>query len=74
MLPAKKLGEGDVMSFPRLAALSTLALACSFVADAARPATAASEPRIIRIGAVVDQTGGSTSPLYGLLWSWRQAK
>jgi ABC-type branched-subunit amino acid transport system substrate-binding protein len=66
MLPAKKLGEGDVMSFPRseLAALSTLALVFSFVADAARPATAASEPRIIRIGAVVDQTGGSTSPLY----------
>jgi hypothetical protein len=52
------------MSFPRLAALSTLALACSFVAAAGRPATAASEPRIIRIGAVVDQTGGSTSPLY----------
>ena len=29
-----------------------------------QPATAASEPTIIRIGAVVDQTGGSTSPLY----------
>ena len=52
------------MSFPRLAALSTLALVCSFVAAATRPAAAASEPRIIRIGAVVDQTGGSTSPLY----------
>ena len=48
----------------RLAALWTLALVFCFVADAARPATAASEPRIIRIGAVVDQTGGSTSPLY----------
>ena len=66
MLPAKKLGEGDVMSFPRseLAALWTLALVFSLVADAERPATAASEPTIIRIGAVVDQTGGSTSPLY----------
>ena len=54
------------MSFPRseLTALWTLALVFSLVADAARPATAASEPTIIRIGAVVDQTGGSTSPLY----------
>jgi hypothetical protein len=54
------------MSFPRseLAALSTLALVCGFVALTVPPATAASEPTIIRIGAVVDQTGGSTSPLY----------
>ena len=54
------------MSFPRseLAALSTLALVCGFVALTVQPATAASEPAIIRIGAVVDQTGGSTSPLY----------
>ena len=54
------------MSFPRseLAALSTLALVCGFVALTVQPATAASEPTIIRIGAVVDQTGGSTSPLY----------
>ena len=28
------------------------------------PAEAAEEPNVIRIGAVVDQTGGSTSPLY----------
>jgi substrate-binding family protein len=52
------------MPIARLAALWTVALVFSLVADAARPATAASERRIIRIGAVVDQTGGSTSPLY----------
>jgi hypothetical protein len=53
------------MSFPRSElALSTLALVCGFVALTVQPATAASEPTIIRIGAVVDQTGGSTSPLY----------
>jgi hypothetical protein len=39
-------------------------LVCGFVALTVPPATAASEPTIIRIGAVVDQTGGSTSPLY----------
>src|SRR3954452_4528358 len=53
------------MSFPRSElTLSTLALVCGFVALTVQPATAASEPTIIRIGAVVDQTGGSTSPLY----------
>jgi hypothetical protein len=54
------------MSFPRseLAALSTLALVCDFVSLGVQPATAASEATIIRIGAVVNQTGGSTSPLY----------
>ena len=30
----------------------------------AAAAPAAAEKKIIRIGAVVDQTGGSTSPLY----------
>jgi hypothetical protein len=44
MLPAKKLGEGDVMSFPRLAALSTLALACGFVAARDRGFGAADHP------------------------------
>jgi branched-chain amino acid transport system substrate-binding protein len=64
MLPAKKLWEGKVMSFPHLelAALSMLALICGFGTGAVQPAAA--EPTIIRIGAVVDQTGGSTSPLY----------
>ncbi len=54
------------MSFLRseLAALSSFALVCGFGALSVQPATAASEPTIIRIGAVVDQTGGSTSPLY----------
>jgi hypothetical protein len=52
------------MPIARLAALWTVALVFGLVADAARPATAASQRRIIRIGAVVDQTGGSTSPLY----------
>jgi len=54
------------MSLPltELAALSTLALVCSFATDAVQPAAAAAEPTIIRIGAVEDQTGGSTSPLY----------
>jgi Periplasmic binding protein len=46
---------------PGLAALLPLALVCGFGADA--PAAAA-ERTVIRIGAVVDQTGGSTSPLY----------
>src|SRR5262245_65724640 len=46
---------------PGLAAPLPLALVCGFGADA--PAAAA-ERTVIRIGAVVDQTGGSTSPLY----------
>jgi hypothetical protein len=64
MLPAKKHGGGKVMSFPHsvLAALSMFALVGGLGTGAAQPVTA--EPTIIRIGAVVDQTGGSTSPLY----------
>src|SRR5262245_41918655 len=46
---------------PGLAALLPLALVCGFGADAL---AAAAERTVIRIGAVVDQTGGSTSPLY----------
>ncbi len=46
-----------------LAALSALALVCGFGTDVVQPAAAA-ERMIVRIGAVVDQTGGSTSPLY----------
>ena len=55
------------MSFPHAgsAALFALALACGFDAGVAQPAAAApAERTVIRIGAVVDQTGGSTSPLY----------
>jgi Periplasmic binding protein len=52
-------------SHARLATLFALALACGFDAGAAPPAAAApAERTVIRIGAVVDQTGGSTSPLY----------
>src|SRR5262245_7293995 len=43
-------------------ALTALALVCG-VDGAVRP-SAAAERTIVRIGAVVDQTGGSTSPLY----------
>src|SRR4029453_5945432 len=64
--PAKKLG-GYLMSFASMgsAALSALALVGGFGPAAARPADAApSERTVIRIGAVIDQPGGSTSPLY----------
>ena len=47
---------------PTFAALTSLALLCG-VDGAVRP-SAAAEQMIVRIGAVVDQTGGSTSPLY----------
>jgi ABC-type branched-subunit amino acid transport system substrate-binding protein len=47
---------------PAFAALTALALVCG-VNGAVRP-SAAAEPTIVRIGSVVDQTGGSTSPLY----------
>ena len=45
--------------------LLTLLVACGLGADAAKSAPApGSERTVIRVGAVVDQTGGSTSPLY----------
>jgi hypothetical protein len=47
---------------PAFALLTALALVCG-VDGAVRP-SAAAEQTIVRIGAVVDQTGGSTSPLY----------
>jgi Periplasmic binding protein len=47
---------------PAFAVLTALALVCG-VGSAVRP-SAAAEQTIVRIGAVVDQTGGSTSPLY----------
>jgi Periplasmic binding protein len=55
------------MSFASMgsAALWALALVWGFGAAAVQPADAApSERTVIRIGAVIDQTGGSTSPLY----------
>jgi hypothetical protein len=55
------------MSFAHVgsAALSALALLWGCGAVAAQPAAAAAPERTaIRIGAVIDQTGGSTSPLY----------
>jgi len=73
MLPAKKHGGGKVMSFPHsvLAALSMFALVGGPGTGAAQPVTA--EPTIIRIGAVVDQTGARRR-FTALLSSWRQAK
>jgi ABC-type branched-subunit amino acid transport system substrate-binding protein len=60
----QKAGE-DAMSFSdkAFAMVFTLSLACLFGGLATGPAAAA-ETTTIRIGAVVDQTGGSTSPLY----------
>jgi hypothetical protein len=53
------------MGFGRVGLAALLALGCGFsVAAAPTAAAAPSERTVIRIGAVVDQTGGSTSPLY----------
>ena len=51
----------------KMGLLLALSLSCGFMGNDFRPAAAApaaAEKKIIRIGAVVDQTGGSTSPLY----------
>ena len=50
-------------SIGKMGILLALSLSCGFMGNDFRPAAAA-EKKIIRIGAVVDQTGGSTSPLY----------
>jgi hypothetical protein len=52
------------MGFGRVGLAVSLALGWSFSVAAAPTAAAPSERTVIRIGAVVDQTGGSTSPLY----------
>jgi hypothetical protein len=53
------------MGFGRVRSAALLALGWAFsVAAAPTAAAAPSQNTVIRIGAVVDQTGGSTSPLY----------
>jgi len=54
-------------SLKALSVLLTILLLCGLGIDASRLASAAtpgSEKMVVRIGALLDQTGGSTSPLY----------
>jgi hypothetical protein len=53
-------------SFGKACVYLALLMSCALAGSDLRPAAAApvGEKKIIRIGAVIDQTGGSTSPLY----------